>query len=647
MRKSASGDDSKPSPDRLILPSRCCATWPRRSAAPARRAAPATGWVAATAAAPWRRSGGATEAMVLAGRDTWRLRNRRAGIRHLLLLQNTCQAGRAQHFGDNRVIGHGCGHFSCKERRELTRRRRSFTLIFYSSGRHHGHAMTNSDLTFTSPLSAAAHHSAPLLTLTVAWHPDVERIGEQCIWTDDAEALELSRFVPAFRKPGREGAGLGYGGISRAPLRLVQEHDGLTIAPSPGRMAVGVNGVEISAPIHLSHAQLEAGAILSLGRTVLLCLHWMRCLPKHNPVDGWLGVGTAAIKTRDLIRQVAATDATVLLLGETGTGKDVAARGIHALSRRAQTAMVSVNMAALNEALAAADLFGAARGAYTGAQASRPGLFAEAQDSTLFLDEVGNTPASVQPMLLRVLESGDYRPLGASRDVHSDARLIAATDQDLYGGGFNQALLRRLESFIIQIPPLRTRREDIGVLMLHLWQSSKLAGGAGLVPPAPLVAQFLQYDWPGNVRQLAHVFKRAMLALHAGEAPDFAALVDRHPARRPWPAPAGGAAAAPSAGAAGQARKKLADLGEQDVLAAMEQSAWYIQGAAQLLGVSRPSMYKLLEAHPQIRGAEQIAADELRLALAACDGDVEDCASRLKTPTEALRRRLRTLRLER
>ena len=505
--------------------------------------------------------------------------------------------------------------------------------------------MIHSDLTFTSPLSAAAHNTAPLLTLTVAWHPDVDRIGEQTIWTDDAQALELSRFVPLFRKSARDAValGLGYGGISRAPLRLVQEHDGLTIQPSESRMAVGVNGAEISQPVHLSRAQLDAGVILSLGRTVLLCLHWMRCLPKHNPVDGWLGVGTAAIKTRDLIRQVAGTDATVLLLGETGTGKDVAARAIHALSRRAHTAMVSVNMAALNESLAAADLFGAARGAYTGAQAARPGLFAEAQGATLFLDEVGNTPASVQPMLLRVLESGDYRPLGGSRDVHSDARLIAATDQDLYGGGFNQALLRRLESFIIQIAPLRTRREDLGVLILHLWQNSKLAGGADTVPPAPLVAQFLQYDWPGNVRQLAHVFKRALLALQAGEAPDFAALVDHHP-QRAWPAPSGGETAPPSA--ASQARRKLSDLGEHDVLAAMEQSAWYIQGAAQVLGVSRPSMYKLLEAHPQIRGAEQIDPEEIRLALAACEGDVEDCASRLKTPTEALRRRLRALRLE-
>src|SRR5476649_63387 len=153
MRKSASGDDSKPSPDRLILPSRCCAPWPRRSVTPARRAAPATGRVAATAATPWRRSGGVTVAMVLAGRDTWRLRNRRAGIRHLLLFAKHVPGGTCPALAAAIASSYADAADSCKERRELTRRRRSLTLIFYRSGRHHGRAMTTSDLTFTSPLS--------------------------------------------------------------------------------------------------------------------------------------------------------------------------------------------------------------------------------------------------------------------------------------------------------------------------------------------------------------------------------------------------------------------------------------------------------------------------------------------------------------
>lgn len=534
--------------------------------------------------------------------------------------------------------------YTCKIYAALTCQQPCFTLAIYTLPKH-SHIMNNSDLTLTSPLAATAQADGPLLAFTIAWHPDLARIGEQFIATDSA--LELSRFLPLFRKPEKDGLGLGYGGISREPLRIVQDDaDGVTIPPPSSRMVVELNGCEICEAAYLSKEQIDAGAILSLGREVLLCLHWMRCLPKHNPVDGLLGVSQAAIKTRDLIQQVAATDATVLLLGETGTGKEVAARGIHALSKRAAAPLVSVNMAALNESLAAADLFGASRGAYTGAQTARAGLFAEAQDATLFLDEVGNTPATIQPMLLRVLETGDYRPLGAQRDSRSNARLIAATDQDLYGGGFNQALLRRLESFIIHIPPLRTRREDIGLLIVHLLQSSTLANSADLRIPPALAAQLIMYDWPGNIRQLAHVVKRILLVLHSGETPDFRGLVDIQTARITTSASNNAASQAPTANTM-QPRKKLADLCETDVMVAMEKNDWYIQGAAQALGVSRPSMYKLLASHSQIRRAEQIAKEEIRQALAQCGGDVEDCAARLKTPTEALRRHLRVLGIDR
>jgi two-component system nitrogen regulation response regulator GlnG len=278
-------------------------------------------------------------------------------------------------------------------------------------------------------------------------------------------------------------------------------------------------------------------------------------------------------------------------------------------------------------------LFGAVRGAYTGAQTARAGLFAEAQGSTLFLDEIGNTPVSVQPMLLRVLETGDYRPLGATRDQQSGARLIAATDQDLYGGGFNAALLRRLESFIVRLPPLRERREDIGLLIAHLLPAD------GLPPPA-LVTQLLCYDWPGNVRQLTHVIKRVLLAMRMGETPQLAELVNLTASVHE----AGNAASMDSPNAQ-IARRKLADIGESEVLQAMTENDWYIQGAAQTLGVSRPSMYKLLESHPAIRPAADISTPEVTAAWSASSGDIEDCAARLQTPTEALRRHLRTLRL--
>ena len=518
--------------------------------------------------------------------------------------------------------------------------------------------MNTIDYTITSPLAVVAKESRPLLAITIAWHPDSSRIGEQFIGTTEEGVIEVSRFIPMFRKTQGDALPIGHGGVSREAMRIVRDtSDGVTICPPKSRMVVELNGQIIADPIFLSAEQIEAGVILALGRAVYLCVHWMRCLPKDNPVDGLIGVGSSAIMTRDLIRLAAASDASVLLLGETGTGKEVAARGIHQLSKRANHRMVSVNMAALNESLAAADLFGAMKGAYTGAQNARTGFFSEAEGSTLFLDEIGNTPNNIQPMLLRVLETGEYRPLGATRDNKSSARLITATDQDLYHSSFNHALVRRLESFIIRIPPLRARREDIGLLMIHLLRQNESGTINASHLPSSFIDDALNYDWPGNIRQLGNVFKRAILALQMGETPVLANMIETPKLQsvenaaqlRKIQSPQNieEALAAASKIAASDTtpieRKKLRDLSETDVVNAMEKHAWTIQYAAEDLGISRPSMYKLIEANSQIRRVEQIPADELRSQFDQSAGEVEKCASLLKTPSEALRRHLKGL----
>lgn len=457
--------------------------------------------------------------------------------------------------------------------------------------------MESFDCTLTSPLSATPGSGDALLALTVAWHPERQRIGEQFVAPAEPATIELSRYLPVFRHPARAGAGLGHASVSRTAVRLVRDAaGGVTVCPPASRMVIELNGRELQGNAYLSRAQVANGAILGLGRTVLLCLHWMQCLPRDNPVPGFLGVGSAAIAAREQIRQAARSDAVVLLLGETGTGKEVTAHAIHTLSRRASASMVCVNMATLNESLAAADLFGAVKGAYTGADGARDGLFAQAQDSTLFLDEIGNTPASVQPMLLRVIESGEYRPLGGRGERRANARLIAATDQDLYGGGFNQALLRRLEQFVIRIPPLRQRREDIGLLLAHM-----LPATGDVNPPTALISQILNHAWPGNVRELSHTFSRMLLALKMGEIPTM-----------PMPPAAAAESAAPPAGGAAPPapvarRRRLAELPEEEVLAALQNNGWTIRAVARELGLSRPSVYKLLEMYPRLqRGAHLI-----------------------------------------
>jgi len=489
----------------------------------------------------------------------------------------------------------------------------------------------------------------PLLALTIVWHPDPARIGAQFVGGARLSVVALSRYAPLFANPGDAGLPLGHGGISRQPLQFARSaDDGVAMALPESAMVVEVNGRAVTGPVAFDAAAVAHGQILTLGGAVVLCLHWMDRLPASNPVPGLVGVGSAAIGVREQIRMVAPTELPVLLLGPTGTGKEIAARAIHALSRRAGAPLVAVNMAALNEALAGADLFGAARGAYTGAQSQRDGLFAEADGATLFLDEIGNAPAGIQPMLLRVLEGGAYRPLGATQDRRSTARLIAATDQDLDASGFNQALLRRLEGFVIQLPPLRARREDIGVLVVHMMEE---AGLRSLLPalPVALVAGMAAFDWPGNVRQLANALKRAALLLQGGAAPTMAQLVRRASPVEPASfdmAPASAAAPVIRSAALAPAavRRKPAALSPPEVLAAMERHAWTIQAAALALGVSRPSLYKLLESHPDIRRADTIPAGELERAMDASDGDVVRGAALLKTPAEALRRRWRQLR---
>ena len=512
--------------------------------------------------------------------------------------------------------------------------------------------MIDADNTLTTPLPACASDDAAMLGLTILWHPENERIGEQFIAPSAAGALELNRFSPLFRAPGGDGLPLAHRCVTRAPLGIAWEAGGgVSIAAPDSRMAVDINGRRATATTRLSKAELERGVVLGLGGMILLCVHAMRALPRHNDVPGLLGVGGGAIALRQQIGQAAATDLPVLLLGETGTGKEVAAQAIHAAGARRARPFVAVNMAALPESLAAADLFGAARGAYTGAQAARGGLFAEAGDGTLFLDEIGDTPPLVQPMLLRVLENGEYRPLGAGATLRARARLVTATDKDLHAHAFNPALLRRLEGYTIRLPPLRERREDIGVLLRHFAREACAPALAPVELPFAFVSAACNSDWPGNIRQLAHAVRRAVIAVRAGQAP---------PAPDPGPvsahdgdddggdAPDDGApdddarhaiGAAPAAGKA--PRRRLDALSDDEILHAMEDNGWRILGAAAQLGISRPSLYKLLETHPLIRRAEAIPAPELRAAVAEHGPDVDRCASRLRTPGEALRRHLR------
>lgn len=504
--------------------------------------------------------------------------------------------------------------------------------------------MSDPDATLTSYGMAEDFASAPVLAITILWHPQRERIGEQMLGPAAGGAIAVNRFAPLFARAGagHDGTPLGERSITREPvhIRFVAE-GGIQIDHVRGKMGLELNGRPSNGTDQFTAGELDRGIVIGLGSQVFVCLHLMRSLPRVTNVPGLIGVGDGAIKMREAIAQVAGTTMPVLLLGETGSGKEVAAQAIHALSARRSGRFVAINMATLSESLAAAELFGAVKGAYTGAANSRRGWFAEAEDGTLFLDEIGDTPASVQAMLLRVLESGEYRPLGASADARSNARIVAATDQDLGAGGFNQALRRRLEAFVIRVPALRERREDIGVLVRYFLEAE--AAGDAWSLPFELLSQVFNGDWPGNVRQLAHAMRRVALDLQAGIVPVLEQSV-LMPLVVPAPVPAD-VAASGSASASRPVRRKVSELSDDDLVEAMEKSQWQILAASKALGISRPTVYKLLEAHPRIRFPANISEEEIRAAWLACEGDLQRCASRLMTPAEALRRHVGLLGL--
>jgi two-component system response regulator HydG len=219
----------------------------------------------------------------------------------------------------------------------------------------------------------------------------------------------------------------------------------------------------------------------------------------------------------ELVGRIAQAASPVLLTGETGTGKGLVARAIHATGTRASGRFVSVNCAALPENLLESELFGHVKGAFTGATANRGGLFSDADGGTLFLDEIGEMTHSLQAKLLHVLENGTVRPVGANQERRVDVRVVAATHRDLRErvakGIFREDLLYRLDVLSIEIPPLRQRQEDIPVLLAHF-----LERASSQHPESPVrsfskaaLERLLDHRWPGNVRELEHLVERVVL----------------------------------------------------------------------------------------------------------------------------------------
>jgi two-component system nitrogen regulation response regulator GlnG len=527
--------------------------------------------------------------------------------------------------------------------------------------------------TRTAGASGQTQGGAVVPGLTIVYHADVGRIGERVALLRLLAGREelLSRREPEFSPPhGSIGAGGAAGGrpladlyLSRRPIRLLpgSAPGGVRLVCGDSGTRVVVDGVPVESEREISAAEVERGAVLLLGGRVVLLLSRIETgAPDAGSSLGMVGDSPAMTRLRQEIRRVADLDVPVLLRGETGSGKELVARALHEAGPRSRRPFLAVNMGAIPPALASAELFGATRGSYTGADQRRVGYFSRADGGTLFLDEIGETPSDVQPLLLRVLESHEIQPVGG--DVtRVDVRLIAATDADLETavaeGRFRGPLLHRLGGYEIHVAPLRARREDFGRLMLHflrqelaeIGEEHRLAPGSPDARPwlpAELVARMAAWEWPGNVRQLRNAVRRIVIAGRGAAEVPLGPQIDR--LFREEGTPSGLSTVQDGAEPSRRGRdprryRRPDEVTDEELLETLRENGWRLQPTAARLGISRTSLYERIEKSPLLRKAADVSREEIEASREAQGGNLDRMAASLEVSKRGLQLRMKQL----
>jgi len=490
-------------------------------------------------------------------------------------------------------------------------------------------------------------YGQPRLLLTIIFHPDVTRIGEQAFPVEHGSAQSgvVGRNQPGFsRSVVGSGISLGDPHISREALVIDRQADSLVLRRDSGASRCQVDGRELDGEAVLSDQQLHQGVVIFLAHRVVLLLReisWMDDRSAQESVSAEL-VGSSPYMC-GLKRQIdaaARSDLDVLVRGETGTGKELVASAIHLNSHDTSGSLVAVNMSAIPLALAPALLFGSAKGAFTGADSASAGYFEQAEGGVLFLDEIGDTPVEIQAQLLRAIQQREIQVVGGPvRRI--GLRIISATDAELESGGdFKAALRHRLGACEIVLEPLRRHPEDIGELMcFFLGQYLEEATEPGLrsgrdidrltvAAWAELFHVFVRYSWPGNIRQLANFCRQVTLA--GGSHPTLPAGL-RQQVDQPVVPEVDKSAAL----------RRPESVNDGEFLAAMEATNYEPMATARLLNISRSAVYRRME-ECGLRVAGGIPEEELQEVLTGCGGNVNDAAAVLRVSRSGLRARLRT-----
>jgi len=314
-------------------------------------------------------------------------------------------------------------------------------------------------------------------------------------------------------------------------------------------------------------------------------------------IHGIVGTAEPMLEVYRMVARVAPTTSTVLIQGETGTGKELIAQAVHAASRRSNQPFIPVDCSALAESLLETELFGHTKGAFTGAVADKRGLFEVAGGGTCFLDEIGEVSPGVQARLLRVLQEREVRRVGGTDRFKVDVRVIAATNKDLGAlvadGRFREDLFYRLSVVTICLPPLRERREDIPLLARHFLESYAAVNARPACRITPeAMARLVAYDWPGNVRELQHAVEQA-------------AALGADPVLSPGDLPRKLVDAVEGAGTAAAPPLSLQEVVKGHLRRALKEARWNKKLAAQLLGIHRRTLYRLTKRHGISPGERQ------------------------------------------
>jgi two-component system NtrC family response regulator len=364
----------------------------------------------------------------------------------------------------------------------------------------------------------------------------------------DLAAAPVDLVLSDWKLPGRDGTEL------LAEVKARFPDTAFLMATAYGTIAHAVAALRAGADDYLTKPFERAALLLAVERT----LRARRLLDENRRLseevrdrDRLVDLVGKSPSMERLYRQVeklAGTDATVLLTGESGTGKELAARALHALSRRRAGPFVAVNAAAIPETLLEAEFFGSEKGSFTGADRTRKGRLEQASGGTLFLDEVGELPLPLQPKLLRALQEGAVTRIGGAAEIATDARIVAATNRNLSeevaAGRFREDLYYRLDVVSVTLPPLRERREDVPLLVRHFVARTERRYGIRVEPfPPALLARLVDHPWPGNVRELANAVERLVLLSEGGRVSEGdlpAPLAGRVTADAGWKLPPGG-----------------------------------------------------------------------------------------------------------